>query len=95
MHYCDAKFCDAFYYYTVWNPPEIPLGGDDYRYVIDNIISYDDFLIYDENSMRDHLQSMLIDYPRTLKNHSTLLCSFPKSEILTPNLVTEALLLRK
>lgn len=86
MHYCDAKFCDAFYYYTVWNPPEIPLGGDDYRYVIDNIISYDDFLIYDENSMRDHLQSMLIDYPRTLKNHSTLLGSFPKSEILTPNL---------
>ena len=85
-HFLDYKLLDTFHYHVVWNPPEIPTVLDGYRAYIDNYISNDDFLIYDDGGMTDHLQSVLIDDPRDLEDASCLVGSFPKSEALKPNL---------
>ena len=91
MHFFDLKLRDNFYYYTVWNPPEIPLSIGDNISNINNVISNDDYLIYDNGSMSDHLKTMLIDDKRNIKDSSCLLGSFPKSVMLEPNLDTPKL----
>lgn len=86
-HYDTFKSVDAFYYHTLWNPPEIPLNLDDYAgRVTDNYIMNDDFLIYDEGGMSKHLQCILQNSPRNLKNTSSLTASFPQNCILPPSL---------
>lgn len=86
MHYLDPKLLDCFYYHCVWNPPETPLSCVNYPEITNNYIQYDDFLIYDSGGMKNHLQSILLASPRDLQNPSCLIGSFPKSEILEPNL---------
>lgn len=86
LHYDTPKLVDNFYYHALWNPPEIPLSRKDYDKIIDNYISNDDFLIYDNGSMNDHLKSILKDSPRYLENASSLMASFPESSIMPPNL---------
>lgn len=86
-HYETHKTVDAFYYHTLWNPPEIPLNLDYYEgKIVDNYVMNDDFLIYDDGGMKNHLESILIDSPRNLEQTSMLVSSFPKNKILTPNL---------
>ena len=86
LHYEDMKIFDCFHYHVLWNPPEIPLALPYYREKIDNYLSNDDFLIYDDGGMKNHLMSMLIDNQRDLDKASSLVASFPKSEIKKPNL---------
>lgn len=86
-HYDTHKCLDAFYYHTLWNPPEIPLNLDDYpSRITDNYIMYDDFLIYDDGGMKNHLNCILMDSPRDLDSASMLVGSFPSSCVLKPNL---------
>lgn len=86
LHYDTPKLIDTFYYHALWNPPEIPLRMDYYEHIIDNYLMNDDYLIYDKGSMYAHLQTMLMESPRDLKNASVLMGSFPKSAIMKPNL---------
>lgn len=86
-HYETPKILNAFYYHTLWNPPEIPLNLDYYTDRVTNqYIMNDDFLIYDTGGMSNHLRSMLMNCPRTLKGASMLTASFPVSAVLAPNL---------
>jgi hypothetical protein len=91
LHYDTPKLIDAFYYHTVWNPPEIPLKFDGYRQSIDNYIMNDDYLIYDKGSMSAHLQSILLESPRNLTDASVMMGTFPKSAIMEPNLANPKL----
>lgn len=86
-HYDSPKTVDAFYYHTLWNPPEIPLNLIDYPgRVTDNYLMNDDYLIYDFGGMSNHLRGILINRPRTLEGASCLVASFPESAMLKPNL---------
>lgn len=86
-HYETPKVLNAFYYHTLWNPPEIPLNLDYYtKRVTDNYIMNDDFLVYDSGGMSNHLRSMLMNCPRTLEGASSLTASFPASAMLKPSL---------
>ena len=85
-HFMDTKFFDTFYYHALWNPKETSLSSDNYRMYIDNILSNDDFLIYDQGGMSNHLKSVLIDDQRDLERASQLVASCPKSVIMEPNL---------
>jgi len=92
LHYTDYKLLDGFYYHTLWNPPEnLLMYLEGYVKLIPNILSMDDFLIYDKGGMSEHLKSMLIDEPRDLERASCLIGSFPKSEIKEPNLTNPKL----
>lgn len=86
IHYEDVKMLDNFYYHTVWNPPENTLQYAQYPFLMENIISNDDFLIYDDGGMSNHLKAMLIDSPRNLDDASSLTASFPASAVLEPEL---------
>ncbi|MCR4917705.1 MAG: glycosyltransferase, partial [Alphaproteobacteria bacterium] len=86
MHYEDSKLLDAFYYHTLWNPPCIPLQYASYPDILKNIISNDDFLIYDDGGISQHLKAMLIDTPRNLDNASSLTASFPATMAMEPKL---------
>lgn len=86
LHYDDVKMWDSFHYHTLWNPPLISLQYGHYPNIIKNIISNDDFLIYDDGGMSEHLQAMLIDAPRELKGASSLTASFPASAAMKTNL---------
>ncbi|MBR3458765.1 MAG: HAD-IA family hydrolase, partial [Selenomonadaceae bacterium] len=86
MHYDSPKYLDAYYYFTIWNPPEIPLGVSDYGSVADRYISYDDYLIYDDGGMKNHLRSVLMNCPRDIEGASSLMASFPASAVMEPNL---------
>lgn len=86
-HYDTHKSLDAFYYHTLWNPPEIPLNLDDYTgHVTDDYIMNDDFLIYDDGGMSEHLECILMNSERNLKGASSLTASFPKKSMLKPKL---------
>lgn len=86
-HYDSYKAIDSFYYHTLWNPPEIPLNLPDYSTrITNNYIQNDDFLIYDDGGMSDHLRCMLIGENRTLEGSSYLTASFPKSAMMSPKL---------
>lgn len=86
-HYDTHKSVDAFYYHTLWNPPEIPLNLDDYLgHVTDNYVMNDDFLIYDDGGMSGHLNCILANSPRDLSNPSSLTASFPGKCVLKPKL---------
>lgn len=51
-HYDTYKCLDAFYYFTLWNPPDIPLIVGDYATRITaNYLMYDDYLIYGPGGM--------------------------------------------
>ncbi|MBO7191625.1 MAG: HAD-IA family hydrolase [Elusimicrobiaceae bacterium] len=91
IHYEDFKCMDAFTYKALWNPPCIPLQYPVYPSLLRNIISNDDFLIYDDGGMSEHLQAMLIDTPRDLKGASSLTASFPKTAVKKPNLTNPTL----
>jgi hypothetical protein len=85
-HFETPKLLDTFYYHTLWNPPEYPLNegyGDE---VLNNYLMNDDYLIYDKGSMTNHLKSMLLSCPRTLKGASQLMSTFPKSAVMKANL---------
>lgn len=86
-HYDTEKTVDAFYYHTLWNPPEIPLNLPEYySRVTNNYLMNDDYLIYDFGGMANHLRGILLNCPRTLEGASSLTASFPKSKILSPKL---------
>lgn len=86
-HYETAKVLNAFHYHTLWNPPEIPMNLDYYvQRITDQYIMNDDYLIYDSGGMSNHLQSMLLNCPRTLTGASELTASFPISSMLPPRL---------
>lgn len=86
IHYYSPKLLDSYYYFTIWNPPEIPLGENDASVVIDNYLSFDDYLIFDEGGMKNHLRSLLTNCPRDIDGASSLMTSFPASAIMEPNL---------
>lgn len=86
VHYDDIKKLDIFSYYTLWVPPEISLQYDVYPQIKKNIISNDDYLIYDDGGQSDHLKTILIDSPRNLQNCSELYATPPVSTCLEPNL---------
>ncbi len=86
-HYDSEKTVDAFYYHTVWNPPEIPLNLPDYdTRVTNNYLMNDDYLIYDFGGMSNHLKGILLNKPRTIQGASSLTASFPMSKLLSPKL---------
>ena len=86
-HYDTHKSVDAFYYHTLWNPPEIPLNLDGYTdHVTDNYLMNDDYLIYDDGGMSEHLRCILMNNERNLDGVSSLTASFPKKSMLKPNL---------
>lgn len=86
-HYDTEKTVDAFYYHTLWNPPEIPLNLPDYdTRVTNNYLMNDDYLIYDFGGMSNHLKGILLNKPRTIEEASALTASFPVSKILRPKL---------
>ena len=65
-HYECAKLRNIFYYNPLWNPPEIPLNLSDYATRVTNqFMMNDDFLIYDDGGMSNHLRSILMNCPRT------------------------------
>jgi hypothetical protein len=80
-HYLTMKTMDAFYYHTLWNPPEIPLGSTDYWNNAQNYLMNDDYLIYDTGGMSGHLKGILMNKPRDLDDTSTLVGSFPLSSV--------------
>lgn len=84
LHYDDYKSIDSFTYKALWNPPEITLQYTSYPFLMENIISNDDFLIYDDGGMSNHLKAMLIDSPRNLNGASSLTASFPASAAIEP-----------
>ena len=86
LHYDDVKMWDSFHYHTLWNPPLISLQYAQYPNIVKNIISNDDFLIYDDGGMSDHLQAMLIDTPRNLQGASSLIAGFPATATMKTNL---------
>lgn len=87
MHYEDSKTLDAYYYHVLWNPPEIPLGTPYYDgKVVDNYLMNDDYLIYDEGGMSDHLRSILMNRPRDIDHASCLVGSFPGSAVKKPRM---------
>lgn len=84
-HYECAKVLNTFYYNPLWNPPEIPLNLDDYATRVTNqFIMNDDFLIYDDGGMSNHLRAVLMNCPRTLEGASALTASFPVSAGMPP-----------
>ena len=86
-HYECAKLRNIFYYNPLWNPPEIPLNLSDYASRVTNqFMMNDDFLIYDDGGMSNHLRSVLMNCPRTLEGASALTASFPASAALPPKL---------
>lgn len=86
-HYECAKVRNIFYYNPLWNPPEIPLNLSDYTPRVTNqFMMNDDFLIYDNGGMSNHLRSVLMNCPRTLEGTSALTASFPASAALPPKL---------
>lgn len=86
-HYECAKILNTFYYNPLWNPPEIPLNLSDYTPRVTNLFMMnDDYLIYNEGGMTNHLRSVLLNCPRTLEGCSALTASFPASAALEPNL---------
>lgn len=86
-HYDSEKTADAFYYHALWNPPEIPLNLADYdTRVTNNYLMNDDYLIYDFGGMRNHLQGILLNKPRTIEDASVLTTSLPASKMLPPKL---------
>ncbi len=86
MHYEDIKLLDAFHYHTLWNPPKIILQYPLYHLYSKNIASHDDFLIYDEGGMSDHLKTVLSSHPRDLSEASSLTASFSKSAAIQPEI---------
>ena len=85
-HFETSRAVDAFYYHVLWNPPEYSLNGDYYDWVSKNYLMYDDFLIYDNGGISNHLRSILINCHRTLEKASSLLSSLPISAMLEPDL---------
>lgn len=91
IHYDDFKSIDAFTYKALWNPPCITLQHNSYPYILRNIVSNDDYFIYDDGGMYKHLEAMLIDTPRQLNGASFLSASFPASAIKKPEIVNTTL----
>lgn len=87
LHYESHKAVDNYYYHTVWNPPEVPLNCEPYgTWLSNDYLMNDDYLIYDEGSMRNHIRSVLVNLPRTLKDASFFSSSFSSDTIFEPNL---------
>lgn len=86
VHYDDIKKLDIFTYHALWVPPEITLRYDIYPSVKKNILSYDDYLIYDDGGQSDHLKTILIDSPRCLEGCSKLYPTPPISAAIKPKL---------
>ncbi|WP_022755092.1 HAD-IA family hydrolase [Butyrivibrio fibrisolvens] len=87
LHFDSPKTLDAFYYHTLWNPPEIPLGRGDYcTNVSANYLMYDDFLVYGKGGMKNHLLSILTNKPRNIEGASQLMASFPESVMMKSDL---------
>lgn len=86
IHYDDMKLWDSFYYHMLWNPPLIPLQYNCYTDIQKKIISNDDFLIYDDGGISNHLRVMCKDTPRNIDNASFFSASFPKTLAQEPEL---------
>jgi hypothetical protein len=57
-HFDMPKFCDIFTYGAIWNPPQFLLDFG-YEEPVENMNSWDDFLVYDSNVMLEHLKSCI------------------------------------
>lgn len=88
MHYEDIKLLDCFTYHALWNPPKITLQYDNYSLYMHNILTNDDYLVYDtEGEMFIHLLTLLHNENRFLNSPSFLSASFSKKDILPPSLL--------
>lgn len=88
MHYEDIKLLDCFTYHALWNPPKITLQYDNYPLYMYNILTNDDYLVYDtEGEMFIHLLTLLHNENRSLNSPSFLSASFSKKDILQPGLL--------
>ena len=86
LHYDTPKALDAFYYYTIWNPPDFPMR-EGWKDAVDRYISFDDYLFSVKGGIpENHLKSILLDSPRELEHASMLAPSLPASVIYSPNL---------
>ncbi|WP_220791781.1 hypothetical protein [Gluconacetobacter dulcium] len=86
LHYDTIKTLDTFYYFSLWNPPEIPLRTPLYPRAVDSYISYDDYLTTGSTRIRNHLRSITRDTPRPLDGMSELFPSFSASAMMEPSL---------
>lgn len=87
LNYETPKIVDAFYYYTIWSPPEMSLRLEDYTpRLSNNILMNDDYLIYDNGGMSNQLQSILLNKERNICAASILTASFPLSSMIKPTL---------
>ena len=87
LHYDSPKVLDAFTYFTIWNPPEIPLNveTDDAR-ILGTYLSFDDFLFatHRAGTPLHHLQAMLLQAPRIIEGASLLAPSLPEGGSIEP-----------
>ena len=86
IHYEDRKMQDAFYYHTLWNPPYTTLQYPFYLQLMKNIKSNDDYLIYDDGGMKNHLKSMLLNSSFDVDTASSLVASFPEEAVNIPQI---------
>ncbi len=87
FNYETYRCIDTFYYHTIWSPPEMSLGLEDYvGRLSDNILMNDDYLLYDFGGMTKHLQAILGRKQRDILDASSLTASFPSSSLMKPNI---------
>jgi HAD superfamily hydrolase (TIGR01549 family) len=86
IHYHMPKVLDAYTYLTLWNPPEIPMGTDDYFRIIGNYQTYDDFLSAESDRIKQHLLSIIDGTRRPEDEYPLLYTSFPADVVKKPNL---------
>ncbi|TPG46493.1 hypothetical protein EAH89_24590 [Roseomonas nepalensis] len=91
IHYDLPKLLDTFYYFTLWNPPEIPTGVPTYARSAENYVSFDDYLTAGSGRIESHLRSVLDNSPRRLEGMSELYTSFPLDAMMPPNLAKPTL----
>ena len=91
IHYDLPKLLDTFYYFTLWNPPEIPTGVPSYARSAENYVSFDDYLSAGSKRIESHLRAVLDNSPRQLEGMSELYTSFPLDAMMPPNLTKPTL----
>lgn len=84
IHYDDFKMIDGFYYHALWYPIETFTQYSSSPNLMQNILSNDDFLIYDDGGMKNFIKSMLGNNILELDQASSLTPSFPASAIKKP-----------
>jgi hypothetical protein len=84
LHFISPKLFDIHTYGAMWNPPSF-LAKWGYDQMIFNVLSYDDYLIYDSHIMLRHLQNVLTSSRKHLKDGFMNFVPGCAGDILTPN----------